>query len=184
MKRLTVAIMFSLVEACFFAAPSMAITPYTIAQLVTQNHEAYTSAINDSGQVVWSGYDELGEYSIYLFDPVAGITQLSNNGFENFDAQINDSGQVAWQALDGETYKIFLYDPVAGISQLGGDYNYYAGHIQINAAGRYVWEGADLELNWAIYHYDPVAGITRLTNFLDFAYSPQLNDSGQVVWVV
>ena len=56
--------------------------------------------INSSGKVVWSAYQG-SDLEIFLYDPVAGITQLTNDGNEDSNPQINNSGQVVWTNYEG-----------------------------------------------------------------------------------
>jgi hypothetical protein len=114
---------------------------------------------------------------IFLHDGTT-ITQLADNDYDNIyhntSAQINNSGVVVWTG-GGE---IFLYDGTTKTQLADNDYDsiYHDMRAQINNSGVVVWSGEG-----EIYLYDGTT-VTQLTDNNRYDGSPQINDSGEVVW--
>jgi len=131
----------------------------------------------------------LAGVSLFIFCGTASASyttsQLTNNANERVhDHQLNNNGQVVWE--DDNGYAIDLYS--GGVTtQLP---NSAGGFPQINDSGQVVWEGTDGDPNYSmggsdIFLYSG-GSITKLTNNgycrLCGYHSPQINNSGQVVW--
>ena len=69
--------------------------------------------MNDSDNVVWSGYDG-SDYEIFFWDgqlPVGvHVTQITNNGENDSGPRINNDGKMVWHGSDGSDNEIFYWD--------------------------------------------------------------------------
>jgi len=119
--------------------------------------------INNSGHVVWGGRD-----GVYLYD---GEVTTSLSGSHSYYPQINDSGHVVWSQSNG----VYLYDGT-GTTKLSSSY----GSSSINNSGHVVWSQSNGSV-YDVYLYDGT-DTTKFTSSI-YAYNPQINDNGHVVWV-
>ena len=135
--------------------------------------------MNDSGYVVWEGYDG-SDYEIFLYDgtSIRQVTDSSGNYlYGNFAPQINNSGQVVWHTGDGD---IFLYDGATITNISNNTYDFDNHNPRMNDKGYVVWE-AQTFYDYSIFLYDgTISRAIRTSPFLTF--DPQINNNGQVVW--
>ena len=138
--------------------------------------------INESGQVMWQGYDPQGQdYEIFLYDGTTTI-QLTNNFYHDSNPQLNNKGQVVWHMSEGEELgsEIYFYDGINTIKLTGNTYSDF--DPQINDSGHVVWCGLD-DTGTHIFFYDG-RSISQLTNnSFDSEESPQINNNDYLVWV-
>jgi len=155
------------------------ITPYqnaTIIQLTDNDYNDYYVETNNSGMVVWRGFDG-NDHEIFLYDGVS-IIQLTDNSYDDRFPQINESGTVVWAGSDGNDDEIYLYDGNSTIQLTDNTGN--DREPQINDNGMVVWYGVD-SFDYEIYLYDGNT-ITQLTDNSISERNPQLNNRGEVVW--
>jgi len=110
-----------------------------ITQITDNSFDDEDPRINDTGFVVWQGYDG-SDTEIFLYDGMS-ITQITNNSYDDRSPQINDNGYVVWQRYDGSDWEIFLYDGM-GITQIT-DNSFDDEDPRINDTGFVVWQGYD-----------------------------------------
>jgi hypothetical protein len=91
--------------------------------------------INDTGDVVWCGYNG-NDREIYLYDG-SNTIQLTDNNFDDLYPQINNNGDVVWTGYNGN-YEIYLHDGSTTIQLTDSGYNSWP---QINNNGDVVWVG-------------------------------------------
>jgi hypothetical protein len=67
-----------------FATPTLVFSEYKVIQLTNNEYEDKSPEINDSGQVVWKGYDGY-DYEIFLYDGanVIQVTLIWTNSSQN-----------------------------------------------------------------------------------------------------
>lgn len=115
------------------------------------------------------------------------ITQLTNNSTEDTNPAISGKN-VAWQGWDGHDYDIFLFDGQTTKQLTDNSYDDVLGtpHYarQVNSNGAVVWSGrtGGTSSDSEIFRYDGSA-VSQLTNNAYYDAYPQINNSGQVVWV-
>jgi len=70
----------------------------TIGQLTDNDNHDWTPQINNSGEVVWYGYDG-NDYEIFFYDGTT-IIQLTDNDYNDVEPRVNDSGEVVWYSTN------------------------------------------------------------------------------------
>jgi sulfur relay (sulfurtransferase) complex TusBCD TusD component (DsrE family) len=150
---------------------------YDVANLSNSNLREWTPQINNSGQVVWVGWDGT-DSEIFLYQDGV-ISQLTINSTPDWGPQINDAGQVVWEAFDyANGSQIFLYhDGAVDRLTTNRTPNWFP---QINNSGHVVWEGWD-GTDSEIFLYDDGV-VTQLTTNGTSDLYPHISDTGQVVW--
>jgi probable HAF family extracellular repeat protein len=83
--------------------------------------ESKAVAVNERGQVAGEALVLSGLTHAFLWDPVAGMTDLGTlGGARSVASAMNERGQVVGQARDTQSnWHAFFWDPVAGMSDLG-----------------------------------------------------------------
>jgi len=156
---------------------------YIIEQLTSNNYADRNPQINDSGYVVWSGFDAEGsDLEIMLYDG-SMISPLTDNDVHDMYPKINNANHVVWQGYDsaGSDTEIFLYNGSATVSITANDYR--DDLPQINNNGYVTWK-AGYACNLGpceIFLFDgitskPISGDDLMVS------APRINDAGQVVW--
>ena len=148
---------------------------YTITQITNNSYNDEGPYLNNSGEVVWSGYDG-NDFEIYLYSDTT-VTQITNNSYDDRNPQINDAGNIVWDGYDGNDYEIFQYNG-STISQITNT-SFDCKWPQINVNGEIVWhcfDGNDYE----IFHYDGT--VNQLTNNSIHELHPDINSSGLITW--
>lgn len=149
------------------------INNFSIAEQMFGSPSPYA---NNLGQVVWSGKNDGNQEDVFLFDPIAGLTNITNSPENERYPQINNLGQIVWQTGYSLSTRIFLYENSV-IKQLT---NNHADGVRINNLGQIVWssyDGNDTEL----FLYDSGV-IKQITDNSINDFNIQINDKGQIVW--
>ncbi len=160
-----------------------------VVTLTATNDGNWRPQINDSGRVVWHGFDG-HDYEIYAIDrDGSNFTQITFNDIDDEYPRINNIGQVVWQAFDGLDYEIFTAnDDGTELTQItNNDQNDW--HPDINNHGRIVWDSFD-EHDYEIYSANSDGGdMVQITNNdagggypLDDVW-PDINDNGTITWM-
>lgn len=194
MKKPSIMVLFSLAAILLVPFPSFAGT-YEVFQIPLAGNSTSapvtSPAINDHGQVVWSGWNGNGiidadtppedrDPEIYLYDGTKTI-QLTHNLSQDYYPVINNSGQVAWLTPGKDFYhnELFFYDGTAAIRLTDTANPNFA--PSLNDRGQVAWsawDGSDLE----IFLYDGT-GTRQITNNSSPEGSPKINAKGQIVWI-
>ena len=138
-------------------------------------------AIADNGSVYGRSEDGMGNGSVYVWDPVAGLVEL--NGFAGvnpYPADANEIGQVVGGADVGGAYRAFLWEAgsLQYITPLGT--SGYA--MSVNESGSVVGEADGTAFLWT-----QTGGMMTLNSLIDPAWGWDLwtadgiNDLGQIV---
>lgn len=125
-----------------------------IVQLKPMVHNI-NPVINNSGQVVWQGWDG-NDYEIFLYSDDQ-VIQVTDNEEDDAFPVINDEGVLAWQGSDGNDLEIFVYDDGV-IGQLTNN-DLDDLYPKINNKGQVAWlsKNADGEYQ-ALFRAAPGAG--------------------------
>jgi hypothetical protein len=165
--------------------------------------------INDLGQVIWVGYGGPGgTREIYAYDlswdpATHSPINISNNNFNDSISggrDINDQGQVVWTGYGGPggTSEIYYYDlswAPGTTPQNISNTDWFDGQAQINNKGQVVWYWRPFSENdpgaayySEIYYYDlswaTGTAPRNISNQWGYDVLPELNDKGQVVWLL
>jgi hypothetical protein len=153
----------------------------TITRLVS-NANVYPPRINDSGEVVWSGFDG-NDLEIFFYDG-SQVIQITYNNYDDWFPELNNYSKVVWIGWDGNDHEVFLYSSL-GISQITEN-SFDDRYPHINDAGKIVWYGGQDQFGYQakaneIYLYSDGV-IHRITNNDCDDRFPQINNHGEIVW--
>ena len=163
--------------------------PYSITQISTVMAYNVWHQINDKGQAVWTGGNDVlhtTDFEIYFYNGTSTV-QITNNYYLDQVPQINNKGHLAWQACPPEgSCQIWVYDGATSTKVSSDDWD--NGYPQISDSGNVVWYGdiwvGEYELVRAIFLYDGTETTIIAETYEDNYYeSPQINDYGEVVWL-
>jgi hypothetical protein len=163
-----------------------------VTQLTNNFYFDNNPQINDHGDVVWVQWNEAEvDMSIMLYTksaPVIKITRLDppdDPAVMDSDSRprINNSRQVVWRGFDGNYNQIMFYDgssPAFPVTNNNLNNNAH----RLNNNGDIVWTaGSPFTGMTDIWLYDNGSGARAITTTSETPeFSPQINDSGDVVW--
>ncbi len=167
------------------STPAHSHEEYDFIELTENAYLDYAPQINDTGQVVWQGWDGT-DYEIWFYDGVTAPRRIeTDDSFSDELPRFNNAGQIVWQAWDGHDYEIMLFDPASNIvTRLtdDGDDDLYP---NINTYGEVAWVSFDGS-TFHIMLRDRTGTTKELYSVADICHywpTPLINDRGQVVWV-
>lgn len=134
-------------------------------------------AINNSGQIVWSCYNQITKCNCsYIWDPIDKTAKQFSNNF--ITADINDAGLVLGNTSDGLTAiydsncDLLIYQSISGSPITNA--------VSINNLGQAIGKIDDRYIQW-----DQSGNVNILPYPSDWIYSyiTDLNDHGQIVGI-
>ena len=144
-----------------FFSVSLSHSDLTTKQITDRPYPDWVPQINDSGHVVWLGFDGSDE-EIFFYDGTT-LTQVAGNSYDDLYPQINNSGHVVWEGYDGSDWQIFL----AKLSKLPVDFGTSGLWAYENGSWKKlnsedvahiaVYDGklvADFGSSWGLWQYD------------------------------
>ncbi len=145
------------------------------------NYDAYPR-LNDAAEISWQSYDGTSWF-VKLFSGGAESIISPPTALEPWP-KINNFGEVAWIHVDGHDYEINLYSD--GTVEQVTDNETNDVQIRINDNGDLMWRGrGDLQadLSYDIYTRIDGEAITQVTQDDLLDWSPQISNSGHMVWL-
>ena len=149
-------------------------------QISNNDHGDYSPRLNNSGKVVWEGFDDEGDVEVFLYDG-ADVIRLTDNSYDDSHPKINDAGHIVWAGqVGGADWEVFLYEgslPARRLTDNTAD----DGFVRINDNGYVVWlHGTAGVTSRVVYLYDGETS-ARIGSVYDSG-APFINNNNYVVW--